>query len=433
MVVNKNVIDGRWSDKERNAFKLLQKYTLTSKDFLSFVDEHNALPEKEVLIRLTTAENEIKTYISYFTAYLQNNITTELAPGLLQNIKFAEAELTLKDIARLNSTLEKLKSYLVKVKLLSDYNQFTQSSSADQSLTQPKGGVTLIESVSQEAQIQLEDAVRKTLEAEIKAKEALASAQKATELKELAEERFIDAESKALEAEQQALEAVKERGVIEEKAAKAAAEADQAQKKREEAEAAAQEALARAQEADKQRGESEEKEREAKEKELEAQKKREEAEAEAKEFKKRTEEEQQKKNLLEAERAAEKEAFEKEQYNRLLTQEVQAEQDLARTLIIEDQLNTLKDAYVHNIFSRVKYQWRYQGAEDDWGCDVFVQQDIDGTVQAVNIQNCNLDNSEKARAFKNSIERAVYKASPLPSSPDDAVFDREILFYFGVD
>jgi hypothetical protein len=64
---------------------------------------------------------------------------------------------------------------------------------------------------------------------------------------------------------------------------------------------------------------------------------------------------------------------------------------------------------------------------------VFVQQDIDGTVQAVNIQKCNVDDSEKARAFKNSIERAVYKASPLPAAPDDAVFDREILFYFRVN
>jgi colicin import membrane protein len=43
------------------------------------------------------------------------------------------------------------------------------------------------------------------------------------------------------------------------------------------------------------------------------------------------------------------------------------------------------------------------------------------------------DDSEKARAFKNSIERAVYKASPLPAAPDDAVFDREILFYFRVN
>ena len=76
------------------------------------------------------------------------------------------------------------------------------------------------------------------------------------------------------------------------------------------------------------------------------------AEEQAKIAKQLTEEEQQKKNQLEAERAAEKEAFEKEQYNRLLTQEVQAEQDLARTLIIDDQLNTLKTAYVAEYSSK---------------------------------------------------------------------------------
>ena len=37
---------------------------------------------------------------------------------------------------------------------------------------------------------------------------------------------------------------------------------------------------------------------------------------------------------------------------------------------------------------------------------------------------------KQARRFKDSIERAVYKASPLPLSPDDAVFDREILLNF---
>ena len=97
------------------------------------------------------------------------------------------------------------------------------------------------------------------------------------------------------------------------------------------------------------------------------------------------------------------------------------------------QLNTLKTAYVNNIAARVKTFWRYQGADDDWSCNVYVQQDENGVVEAVNIQNCNLDDSEKARAFKNSIERAVYKASPLPSAPDEAVFDREILFEFGVN
>jgi colicin import membrane protein len=93
----------------------------------------------------------------------------------------------------------------------------------------------------------------------------------------------------------------------------------------------------------------------------------------------------------------------------------------------------LKSAYVNNIRARVITYWRYQGAEDDWVCNVYVQQDTGGNVEAVNVQNCNLDDSDMARAFKNSIERAVYKASPLPSAPDDAVFDREILFEFGVN
>ena len=126
-------------------------------------------------------------------------------------------------------------------------------------------------------------------------------------------------------------------------------------------------------------------------------------------------------DLLEAERAAQEEAFEKEEYVRLLTLEIQ------------DQLNTLKMAYVNNIAARVRTFWRYQDADDDWSCNVYVQQDENGVVEAVNIQNCNLDDSEKARAFKNSIERAIYKASPLPSAPDEEVFTKEILFEFSVN
>ena len=104
---------------------------------------------------------------------------------------------------------------------------------------------------------------------------------------------------------------------------------------------------------------------------------------------------------------------------------------------VEDQLDTLKSAYINNIAARIKSYWNYQGAEVGWGCEVYVLQDRDGTVEAVNIQNCNTGNSDnalmaddKARSFKNSIERAVYKASPLPTAPDDAVFDRELMFYF---
>ena len=109
------------------------------------------------------------------------------------------------------------------------------------------------------------------------------------------------------------------------------------------------------------------------------------------------------------------------------------EENLARQLVIEDLQNELKNAYINNINARVYSLWNYRGAKDDWGCDVYVLQDVDGKVQAVDVQKCNLDDSSQADAFRNSIERAVYKASPLPAAPDDAVFDREILLKFRVN
>ena len=132
-------------------------------------------------------------------------------------------------------------------------------------------------------------------------------------------------------------------------------------------------------------------------------------------------------------RATMQEAFEREQFNRLLTQEVQAEQDIARGIIIEDQLNTLKTAYVNNIAAKVRNYWRYHGAENDWGCTVYVLQDRNGNVLALEIRDCDIGSSAQADNFKDSIERAVYKASPLPSAPDDAVFDKEIMFRFRVN
>ena len=276
-----------------------------------------------------------------------------------------------------------------------------------------------VEAKSKEVEILVKEATKQkeAAQAERKAEEVKT---KLAEIKRKVEEaKTKEAEILAKEAEILAKEAT---AVVKEAKGKRIAEEEKAK----EAEILVKEVAKQIKEAEEKRKTEEERAREAEEKAIMAEKQVDIA-------KKLTEEEQQKKNELEAERAAQQEAFEKEQYVRLLTQEVQAEQDMARTLIIEDQLNTLKMAYVNNIAARVRTYWRYQGADDDWSCNVYVQQDENGVVEAVNIQNCNLDDSEKARAFKNSIERAVYKASPLPSAPDEAVFDREILFEFGVN
>jgi colicin import membrane protein len=157
------------------------------------------------------------------------------------------------------------------------------------------------------------------------------------------------------------------------------------------------------------------------------------AELLVKEASKQLEEDQQNKDLLELEIAALKEAEAEIQYRQLLAKEVQDEQDTARNIIIADQLTTLKNAYVNNIAARVKSLWRYQAAEDDWTAEVYVVQDRDGTVVAVDVRNANVGNSSLGKSFKDSIERAVNKASPLPGAPDEAVFDKELYFIFSVN
>jgi len=47
----------------------------------------------------------------------------------------------------------------------------------------------------------------------------------------------------------------------------------------------------------------------------------------------------------------------------------------------------------------------------------------DGNVLAVDVRNANVDDSNKARVFMSSIERAVFRSSPFPIATNDEVFD----------
>ena len=52
-----------------------------------------------------------------------------------------------------------------------------------------------------------------------------------------------------------------------------------------------------------------------------------------------------------------------------------------------------------------------------------------GNVKAVDVRNVNVGDSSLGKSFMDSIERAVYKSSPLPAAPDEAVFEEELLLY----
>ena len=281
---------------------------------------------------------------------------------------------------------------------------------------------------------------KKAQEATKKKLEAKLAAIRAEKLKK-------EAEAKAKDAESQATEAAMKEELAEAKAIEASKKKTLAEEKTREAEAKAKEAETKAAEAAEQRTQDEAKSKEATKQELEAKlealkaaKRQELAEEKAEaaaeqqlESETKALEATKKKEALDAELIVLKGKFEDEQNVRALITEIQDEEDADRRQMLEDILMQLKVNYIGLIAARVKDEWRYLGAEDDWGCDVHIIQSDVGDVLFVNIQDCTIDDSAKAISFKNSIERAVYKASPLPHAPDKDLFDAEILFHFRVN
>ncbi len=185
--------------------------------------------------------------------------------------------------------------------------------------------------------------------------------------------------------------------------------------------------------AEKRRKATEKKVKEALKKKKIADKKTKQAEQKKKIAEKQAKFAEKKKQEIEKKRKSETKKFKKEQNKRALTQEIQAETDQERKIVRQSQIEALKVSYINQIAARVREYWRYKGAKDSWGCDVHIMQDAQGNVKSVNVQSCVVDKDSKRKSFRDSIERAVNKASPLPSAPDKGVFDREILFHFRVN
>ena len=112
--------------------------------------------------------------------------------------------------------------------------------------------------------------------------------------------------------------------------------------------------------------------------------------------------------------------------------------DNNESLMLDDQLNISQNIWVESVITKINTYWRYSGARSDWFCYVFITQDRNGNVTTVDVDNCgdsimNIDENPKLNSFKNSIERAVYKASPFPLAPSEDSFSEQIIFEFRVD
>jgi colicin import membrane protein len=82
--------------------------------------------------------------------------------------------------------------------------------------------------------------------------------------------------------------------------------------------------------------------------------------------------------------------------------------------------------YIRQIAAQIERSWkRPAGATAGTQCEVRVTQAQGGTVTKVEVGRCNRDET-----VRQSIEDAVYRASPLPQPADPALFDRNLTITF---
>ena len=119
---------------------------------------------------------------------------------------------------------------------------------------------------------------------------------------------------------------------------------------------------------------------------------------------------------------------------RVAQEKARRESELRAQLAVEERINAARGSaataeWLSLIRDRVTHAWiRPPSARPGVNCEVRVTQVPGGVVTGVQIGSCNGD-----AAVRESIEAAVYRASPLPSPTNPDAFDRNLTFTFHPD
>jgi len=108
------------------------------------------------------------------------------------------------------------------------------------------------------------------------------------------------------------------------------------------------------------------------------------------------------------------------------------EAELQRNLEAEARGNAIRNSdeaarWQAQIVSRIERAWiKPPSAQPGISCIVSVTQVPGGEVTAVRVNSCSINDA----ALRESVEAAVYRASPLPAPPDPALFERNLELTF---
>jgi len=138
--------------------------------------------------------------------------------------------------------------------------------------------------------------------------------------------------------------------------------------------------------------------------------------------------------------AAEKKAAEKKKADEAAAAKKAAEEkarlaqqaELRRAMEAEERGNAVRNSdaaarWYASIVAKIERAWiRPPSAQPGVTCIVSVSQVPGGEVTSVRVESCSINDP----ALKQSVENAVYSASPLPAPPDAALFERNLELTF---
>ena len=100
---------------------------------------------------------------------------------------------------------------------------------------------------------------------------------------------------------------------------------------------------------------------------------------------------------------------------------------------LSPELKALKSSYVEAIQGKIKNNWKYEEAKDNWFCNVLINQANNGAIEGVKILECSSNNDDfkltrsQSQAFGSSIRRAIFRSSPLPLPSNETLFDKRLI------
>jgi colicin import membrane protein len=137
------------------------------------------------------------------------------------------------------------------------------------------------------------------------------------------------------------------------------------------------------------------------------------------------------KRAEEAKRAADAKQTDDAKQAADLKAKAEREAELHRQLAEEEHVSAVEASparaqYIARLASRIQNAWiKPPSARAGLDCVVNITQVPGGEVTSAHVSQCNGD-----AAARQSIENAVYRASPLPAPPDPALFERNLVIHF---